>query len=119
MAAVTGSLSDPKVSVAAGSAARFTTAYATDIYGGKVFDKIDKEIDDKLGTGAAKVVEEGLGALEGLFGGGKRDRKQGSEEADKPSEEPGKPGEEAGKPSEEPGKPGEEAAPPSEETSKE
>jgi AsmA protein len=68
LAAVEGSLDAPKVKLARDSAASFATAYATDIYGEKVRAKIDK----KLGQGAAKVVEEGLGALEGLFGGGKK-----------------------------------------------
>jgi hypothetical protein len=68
LAAVQGSLDAPEVKLAGNSAASFATAYAKDIYGEKVRAKIDKE----LGTGAAKVVEEGLGALEGLFGGGKK-----------------------------------------------
>jgi len=69
-----------------------------------VRDKIDKKIDDKLGTGAAKAVEEGLGALEGLLGGRKRGNKQTTEQSGTPSEEASKPSEEASTPSAQAGK---------------
>jgi hypothetical protein len=69
LAAVVGSLDAPEVKLAGKSAAGFATAYARDIYGEKVRAKINK----KLGPGAAKVVNEGLGALGELFGRGKKD----------------------------------------------
>ncbi len=68
LAAVKGSLDAPEVKLSGNSAARFASAYAKDIYGERARAKIDK----KLGRGAAKVVEDGLSALEGLFGRSKK-----------------------------------------------
>ena len=54
-----------EIAVAAASAARFASLYARDVFG----DRLRARIDDKLGAGAGKLVE---GALEGLFGGGRK-----------------------------------------------
>ena len=64
LAGVKGELSDPKVKIAGGSAARFAAAYATDIYA----DKLREELDERVGPAAGEAVEN---VREGLFGGGR------------------------------------------------
>jgi hypothetical protein len=68
LAAVTGSLDAPVVRIARKSATDFAAAYAKDVYAGK----LKKVVDEELGEGSGDLVEQGLGAIEGLFGKRKR-----------------------------------------------
>jgi hypothetical protein len=65
LAHVTGTLSEPKVSIRAEDAASFAAGYAF----GRQRGALEKKIDEKLGQGSGREV---LDALDGLLGGGKK-----------------------------------------------
>ena len=67
LARVGGSLGDPRLSIDPVVATRFAGAYAGDAYAGKLREKAEKE----LGAGAGDLVDQGLGVLEGILGGGR------------------------------------------------
>jgi hypothetical protein len=67
LARVRGSLGDPKVSIDPVVATRFAAAYGGAAYGGKLREKAEQE----LGPGAGDLVDQGLGVLEGILGGGR------------------------------------------------
>jgi hypothetical protein len=68
LAGVGGTLDAPEVRVARSTATDFAAAYAKDIYVGK----LKKVVEDELGEGTGDLVDQGLGALEGLFGRSRR-----------------------------------------------
>ena len=65
LAHVTGTLSQPRVSIGAGDAASFAAGYAL----GRQRGTLEKKIDEKLGQGSGRQV---LDALGGLLGGSKK-----------------------------------------------
>jgi uncharacterized protein YhdP len=65
LAHVTGTLSQPRVSIGAGDAASFAAGYAL----GRQRGTLEKKIDEKLGQGSGRQV---LDALDGLLGGSKK-----------------------------------------------
>jgi len=65
LAHVTGTLSEPKVSIRGADAASFAASYAL----GQNRGKLEKKIDEKLGQGAGREV---LDTLDGLLGGSKK-----------------------------------------------
>lgn len=67
LARVRGPLGDPKVSLDPVVATRFAAGYAGDAYAGKLREKAEKE----LGPGGGALVDQGLGVLEGILGGGR------------------------------------------------
>jgi uncharacterized protein involved in outer membrane biogenesis len=77
LARVDGRLDDPRVRLDSGVATRFAAAYAGDAYAGKLREKAERE----LGPGAGDLVDQGLGVLEGILGGG-RSRPQAPSQPD-------------------------------------
>lgn len=69
LAHVTGTLSEPKVSIRGEDAAAFAASYAF----GRERGKLEKKIDEKLGQGAGRDV---LNALDSLLGGSKKKESQ-------------------------------------------
>ena len=65
LAHVTGTLSEPKVSIRPQDAASFAASYAL----GRDRGKLEKKLDEKLGQGTGRQV---LDALDGLLGGSKK-----------------------------------------------
>jgi uncharacterized protein involved in outer membrane biogenesis len=65
LAHVTGTLSEPKVSIRAEDAASFAAGYAL----GRQRGALEKKLDEKLGQGGGREV---LDALDGLLGGSKK-----------------------------------------------
>jgi hypothetical protein len=68
LAGVGGTLEAPEVKIASSAATDFAAAYAKDVYAGK----LKKVVEDELGEGTGDLVDQGLGAIEGLFGRRKR-----------------------------------------------
>jgi len=64
LAAVRGTLGDPKVQLAGGAVRQIASAYAVDAYK----DDLRKKVEDELGPGTGEIVERGLGVLDGLLG---------------------------------------------------
>jgi len=69
LAHVTGTLSQPKVSIRSEDAAAFAASYAL----GRERGKLERKIDEKLGQGSGREV---LDALDGLLGGSKKRQSQ-------------------------------------------
>jgi len=69
LAHVTGTLSEPKVSIRGEDAASFAASYAL----GRERGKLEKKLDEKLGQGTGRQV---LDALDGLLGGSKKKQSQ-------------------------------------------
>ncbi|HTF34571.1 MAG TPA: AsmA-like C-terminal region-containing protein [Myxococcota bacterium] len=69
LAHVTGTLSEPKVSIRSEDAASFAASYAL----GRERGKLERKLDEKLGQGAGREV---LDALDGLLGGSKKKQSQ-------------------------------------------
>ena len=67
LAAVRGSLGEPKVQLSGSAVEQIATAYAADAYQGELRKKVEKE----LGPGSGQIVDEGLRVLDGLLGGGR------------------------------------------------
>jgi AsmA-like C-terminal region/AsmA family len=68
LTSVQGVLGDPKVQLAGSSATQLAAAYAASIHSEELKRRVEKE----LGEGSGELVDEGLKALEGLLGGGKK-----------------------------------------------
>jgi hypothetical protein len=66
LASVRGTLGKPKVQLSSNAVAGLVTAYA----GAVGREELRKRLEEQLGTGSGEIVDQGLRALEGLFGGG-------------------------------------------------
>lgn len=72
LAAVKGTLADPKVRVSSKSLADLASTYAAPLY----VDPLRKKAEKALGKDGAQVVDQGIQILDGLLGGSRnRDRK--------------------------------------------
>lgn len=89
LAAVKGTLTDPKVRLSSKSAADLASTYAAPMY----VDPLRKKAEKALGKDGAQVVDQGIQILDGLLGGKRRDRKDEAEE-----EQPAEPAPDAAQP---------------------
>jgi hypothetical protein len=79
LAAVRGTLDDPKVRIAPEVALRFAAAYYA---GGERREKLEQKLDEKLGEGGGKQV---IDLLDSVLGGRKKQAEEGAEPAPEPA----------------------------------
>jgi hypothetical protein len=65
---VRGQLGAPKVQLASKSIATIAAAYA----GQAQAEELKKRVEKELGPGSGELVDQGLEALKGILGGGKK-----------------------------------------------
>jgi AsmA protein len=78
LAAVKGTLADPKVRVSSKSVADLASTYAAPLY----VDPLRKKAEKALGKDGAQVVDQGIQILDGLLGGRKNRDREEEPEAD-------------------------------------